>query len=282
MRIPSFASALAGLLLVACTTPSSTKKIEARPLAELFPGPMPVLPPPLAGLSFGKALPPASGIPGVVEVQGGISRRIGSPEWPGIDFALEGDPELRQVRVYNLPAGHVDVLTAAWGEPAVTRYDHVWWNPEQRIRVQSGLTVPSLSFHAYLPLVTLLGAKDAPLGFQTAAILGATPQEVRASYPRTDDWRDGVAIVLLPTEWGLKETRVRCDEKLGKIQKVTVPLDYIDDATRARVLATLEAKYGPGTPDPSDKWTVVFRAAGPRVTAVDVTSHNHYDLVVEL
>jgi hypothetical protein len=163
-------------------TKTEEKKVESKPVAELFPSKAVELPPPLAKLTFGMTKADAEkALPGItdklVDLEGYADISAGS-------FSTDkGDTEvLTSLRVSFPKEASADIeklLTEKWGAPRKTKEldDEVlvWFNPEKGLRARLKNSFgdgKDLEFSAYMPFEKLIGTDKAKFGFETTPLLG--------------------------------------------------------------------------------------------------------------
>jgi hypothetical protein len=258
------------------------KKVEKKPLAELFPSKAVELPPPLAKLTFGMTNADAEkALPGIttklVDLEGFEDVSAGS-------FSLDkGDTEvLASVRL-SIPKTEdvTKLLTEKWGAPRTTKeLDDtvlVWFNPEKglRARLKPGFgDNQDLEFSAYMPFETLIGTDKTKFGFEKTPLLGLDLKGLTKEYgdvlevltkeeaekkreemkkmfgDQIDALGEAQAstdIHLLPTELESYRTTVwpRFNKETGLIESVrfTVPFDS-EEGAADKLMATMKKAWG--------------------------------------
>jgi len=259
------------------------KKVESKPIADLFPGSAVEMPPPLAKLEFGMTNEEAEGaLKGItdslVDIEGYEEVSAGS-------FSTErGEKEVLVSVRLSLPkeAGDIEkMLTEKWGEPRsikdLSDTVKVWFNPDKglRARLKDGFgDKKDLEFSAYMPFDKLIGTDPAKFGFETEPLLGMDlaglnehygdvlevltkeqaekkREEMRKMFgDKIDQLGEAQAstdIHLLPTELESFRTTVwpRFDKETGLIESVrfTVPFDS-EDGAKDRMMETMKAAWG--------------------------------------
>lgn len=154
-----------------------------KPMADLFPGTAPTLPPPLAKLKFGGSEAEAEAIlPGLTtelvaldDYEGGVAAGSFSSE--------RGDSKVLLAMRLSVPSqgdALQTMLTETWGAPAqqteLGKDIFTWYNPDEGLRVRLKQTFSpgkrDLEYSAYLPFEKLIGTDATKFGFETEALLG--------------------------------------------------------------------------------------------------------------
>ncbi len=259
------------------------KKVEAKPVTDLFPGKSVELPPPLAKLEFGMVDAEAEKVvPGIteklVDLEGFADISAGS-------FSVDkGDTKaLTSVRIsFPKEAGDIaKILTEKWGAPRTTTEIKdtvlVWFNPENglRARLKDGFgDNKDLEFSAYMPFEKLIGTDKAKFGFEKTPLLGLDLAGLSKDYgdvlevltkeqaekkreemkkmfgDKIDVLGDAQAstdIHLLPTELESYRTTVwpRFNKETGLIESVRMTVPYEGEEGAAdRMMATMKAAWG--------------------------------------
>lgn len=164
-----------------------TKTKEAtpakKPMADLFPGTAPTLPPPLAGLKFGGSEAEAEALlPGLTtelvaldDYDGGVAAGSFSSERGGSKVLLA-----MRLSVPTQGDALKTMLTETWGAPTqqteLGKDIFTWYNPDEGLRVRLKQTFSpdkrDLEYSAYLPFETLIGTNASKFGFETHPLLG--------------------------------------------------------------------------------------------------------------
>lgn len=268
--------ALASLLLVSAC---GSKKTETTEKAEPTATPAAKPKAPITAALFGKTVAP----PGVLgtlkrgmpsdEAETTLGKANEASEIEGIHWwmGLPKDGKLDDILV-EFPAAKKGVVAEAWGAGQDTdRGGHpvtVWFNPETGIRaaLSDDGKEATLRFEEYTPLKKLLGEGPAVAAL-SKPIVGLTQAELGKAYPELAD-KDG-HLSLPSTEWEFGSGITVSPYPLeGPIESVAFSIPYKkgDDASKAELLATLEAKWGKvKEKDPLDAKNLIFNSANPRI-----------------
>lgn len=259
------------------------KKVELKPIGDLFPSKVVMLPPPLAKLTFGMPDAEANKVmPGItdklVDLEAYKDVYVGSHS-----DEKGGDKFLRSVRIsFPKEAGDIQkLLTDKWGAPRTVKElsdtIYVWFNAEAgiRARLKPGFgDKKDLEFSAYLPFEKLLGPDKTKFGFEDKPLLGMDLPALASNYKdvlevlskeeaqkkrakmkamfgdalnKLGDAQASTDIHLLPTELGSYRTTVwpRFDKKTGKIISVrmTVPFEG-EEGGSERLMAAMKKAWG--------------------------------------
>lgn len=265
------------LLLAACG--SKSDKADKADKSDKADKPAPKPKAPITAALFGKVVAPPGvlatvkrGMPSA-EAENLLNDANEKSEIEGIHWwmGLPKDGKLEDILV-EFPATKKGVVAEAWGAGQDTdRGGHpvtVWFNPETGIRaaLDDDGKEATLRFEQYTPLKKLLGEGPA-IAALAKPIVGLTKEELGKAYPELAD-KDG-HLWLPATEWEFGSgTPVSPYPLEGAIESVAFSIPYRkgDEASKAEVLAVLEAKWGKvKEKDPLDAKNMIFSAANPRI-----------------
>ncbi|MCR9163254.1 MAG: hypothetical protein ACE37F_23495 [Nannocystaceae bacterium] len=159
------------------------KKPAKKPMAELFPGKSPELPPPLASVKLGGSEEEAEkAVPGLT------SKLVALDEYEGDikagSFATDRGPAKVLVSMrLSVPTKGDELkamLTEKWGEPKkqteLGKDVFAWYNAEKGLRVylkeSFSPDTKDVEYSAYMPFEKLIGTDKAKFGFETEPLLG--------------------------------------------------------------------------------------------------------------
>ena len=206
-----------------------------------------------------------------------------------------------RLRVEMPPDGKA-MVKQAWGPgqdgTCTTRRCTYYFDPATGLRAvledSIGGDGASLEFTRYQPLAKMLGAKPGMLAVETKPIAGAKVDEVKATYKdvlvvepadKAKNRDESLYLRLPPTEYESYETRVHIYPENGRVDRMTVSLEY-DAYPKAReaFLAAIETAWGKGirTKDQIDRDKIVWiDAEGRRRATLDASRDGSYDIELE-
>lgn len=265
------------LLLIACG--SKTDKADKADKADKVDKPAAQPKAPITAALFGKTVAPPGvlgtlkrGMPSA-EAEKTLNDANEKSELEGVHWwmGLPKDGKLDDILI-EFPAAKKGVVAEAWGPGQdADRGGHpvtVWFNPETGIRaaLDDDGKEATLRFEQYTPLKKLLGEGPA-IAALSKPIVGLTKEELGKAYPEIADKDNHLRLPATEWEFG-SGINVSPYPMEGAIESVAFSIPYIkgNDASKAEVLAALEAKWGkPKEKDPLDEKNLILNVANPRI-----------------
>jgi len=169
------------------------EKAPKKPMAELFPGTSPELPPPVAGVKFGGSKEEAEKV-----LEGLTTKLVTLEEYEGDisagSFSTErgANEVLVSVRLSVSTKGDEleKMLTEKWGEPRkqveLSKDVFAWYNPETGLRVRLKESfrpdTKDLEYSQYTPFEELIGDDASKFGFENESLLGMDLEALTKNY----------------------------------------------------------------------------------------------------
>jgi hypothetical protein len=315
------------LSLSACGKTESDKpaeevkpKVEKLEPAMLFVGDAVTLPPTYGALKLG--MTQAEGKAAMADLP--EDGTIKSEAYEGIWFNTDFDDDTTKLdRVYfNMPkADAVKAATEKWGPPqegtdSLDAKLLYWFNPAENLRVSIGDSYTEgeaqIEFTHYWPVAQLIG-EGKELAFEKdAPLLGLTPAELEAKYPKwikkesEDDAKKSqediaklagedvkalmgkptasIDLEYPPTEWGSYWTPVHLswtDE--GKLERFWFGIDFDGHpAAKDEIFALFTKKWGEPKEEEEYGDKIFVFSENPRIEVEEDTISNKWDVSVEL